>query len=157
MTLKVIGLMPQCILLIQGNVSSFDDLVIKDVRSSRRWVWTLRSSGTWRRVVWRMVINVLKPLAVSIFMTEDGCGRFLWKVITKLQSTWKIWEGVVNPVNTPQAGRSGARIPGGTRVYLFRNSSRLAKWPIQPAIQVVPAFFPGNKAAWAWSWPLTST
>jgi hypothetical protein len=58
--------------------------------------------------VWQTAINVLKPLAVSVFMTEDGYGRFLGKVVTKLQNTWKIREGVVNPVNMPRAGRSVA-------------------------------------------------
>ena len=157
MTFKMIRLMPQYMLLVHGNVSNFDDLVIKDLRPTRRWVWKLRPSETWRRVVWQTAINVLKPLAVSIFMTEYGYGRFLRKVVTKLQNTWEIREGVVNPVNMPRAGRSGARIPGGTRVYLFRNSSRPALRSSQPAIQMVPAFFPGGKSAGAWIWPLIST
>jgi hypothetical protein len=76
-------------------------------------------------------------------MTEDGYGTFLRNVVTKLQNTWKIPEEVVNPVNMPRAGRSGARIPGGTRVIssatlrdrLCDPTSILFKW--------YRLFFPG--------------
>jgi hypothetical protein len=44
----------------------------------------------------------------------------------------------------------------GLGILLFTTAHRTALGPTQPPIQWIPGFFPGGKAAGAWSWPLTS-
>jgi hypothetical protein len=51
---------------------------------------------------------------------------------------------------------SRVRFPRGLGICLFTIASRTALGPTQP-IKWVPEAFPGDKAAGAWSWPLTST
>jgi hypothetical protein len=53
--------------------------------------------------------------------------------------------------------RSRSSIPGRIKNFLFSTTSTPALGPTQLPIQWVPGvFFPGGKAAVAWSWPFTS-
>jgi hypothetical protein len=51
---------------------------------------------------------------------------------------------------------AGIEFGQGQNIFLFSRNAQTRCGAIQPPIQWVPGFFPGGKAAGAWSWPLTS-
>jgi len=64
---------------------------------------------------------------------------------------------VVIVVTNLQTGRSAVRTLTRDRDFSLFLTSRLSLGPVQPAIESIPEFFPGDTVAGEWRWPVSSS
>jgi hypothetical protein len=81
--------------------------------------------------------------------------RNLKNVILLLQERRDRSVGIATGYGLDDQG-GGSSSPGGVKNFHFSISSRLALGSTQPPIKMGTVVFPGDNAAGAWSWPLTS-